>query len=247
MIPVMIVAMLGGPSVAGIVMTGVVDGRAGYRDLVSRLLQWRVGIGWYASTLLLAPLLMTATGLVLSLLHHESLPHVVPLIDKAPILRMGLTAGLAVGFCEELGWTGFVIPRLRLRFSALTTGLIVGCLWGVWHLLVNLCSSGTPAGALSWPIFLGGIIFSMLLLPAFRILMVWVNDRTSSLLVAMLMHFSLTASDMILPKAMTGMTGNTWTLILSAALWIVVVAAIVARRRQMSFEGGRGNLGGTRR
>ncbi len=37
MLPVAIVAMLGGPSAAGILMTGLVDGRAGYRELRSRL------------------------------------------------------------------------------------------------------------------------------------------------------------------------------------------------------------------
>ena len=47
---------------------------------------------------------------------------------------MGLIGG---GILEELGWTGFAVPTLlRLRYGVLSTGLIVGVLWGVLHFLV---------------------------------------------------------------------------------------------------------------
>jgi len=42
------VAWLAGPSIASIVLTGLVDGKAGYRELVARLLRWRAGARWYA-------------------------------------------------------------------------------------------------------------------------------------------------------------------------------------------------------
>src|SRR4030095_10248477 len=56
-----VVARLAGPPVASLLLTGIVSGRAGYRELLSRLLRWRVGGRWYAVALLTAPLLMTAT------------------------------------------------------------------------------------------------------------------------------------------------------------------------------------------
>src|SRR5829696_10339024 len=55
--PIMVLATLAGPSVAGILMTGLVYGRAGFRDLFARMTRWRVGVGWYAVALLTAPLL----------------------------------------------------------------------------------------------------------------------------------------------------------------------------------------------
>jgi hypothetical protein len=55
-------AMLAGPSVAGILLTGLVSGRAGLRELLSRLLRWRVGAGWYAVALFPAPLLAAAVS-----------------------------------------------------------------------------------------------------------------------------------------------------------------------------------------
>ena len=66
--PVMYLAMLAGPSVAGLLMTGLVSGRAGFRELLARLLKWRVGGRWYAVALLTAPLLVMAVSLALSLL-----------------------------------------------------------------------------------------------------------------------------------------------------------------------------------
>jgi hypothetical protein len=48
--------MLGGPAIAGLLLIGLVDGRAGYRELVCRLLTWRVSWRWYTVALLTTPL-----------------------------------------------------------------------------------------------------------------------------------------------------------------------------------------------
>lgn len=72
--PFTVVAMFAGPSVAGILLTGLVDGRTGLRGFRSRLLRWRVGGRWYAVALLAAPLLVTAVLLTLSRFSPEFLP-----------------------------------------------------------------------------------------------------------------------------------------------------------------------------
>jgi hypothetical protein len=70
-------------------------------------------------------------------------------------------------------------------------------------------------------------------LPAYRVLMVWVYDRTGSLLVAMLMHASLIANQLIAHPAVTGeATSLVWTLGWAAALWVVVAVVAVATGRQ---------------
>jgi uncharacterized protein len=235
LLPFAILAMLAGPPVAGLLLTGLSDGKAGLRALLSRLLRWRVGARWYAVALLTAPLLMTAIPLALSLLFPEFLPGIITKSDKASLLLMGIAAGLMAGIFEELGWTGFAVPRLGQRYGVLTTGLIVGVLWGAWHFLVNVWSSGSPSGALSPALLLHSVIFSVGILPAYRVLMVWVYDRTGSLLVAMLMHASLTASNVIfVPLAIEGVTGPAWSLVIAAGLWVVVAAVAVANRGELS-------------
>src|SRR5215207_3554291 len=67
-------AWLAGPSAAGILMTRLVHGRAGLRDLLNRMTRWHVGAHWYAIALLTAPLLVTAALFALSLSSPEYLP-----------------------------------------------------------------------------------------------------------------------------------------------------------------------------
>src|SRR5918993_5582640 len=146
-VPYAVPAMILGPGLAGILLTAFLYGRAGLREFRSRLLKWRVGARWYAVALLTAPLVFTAILLALSLRSREFLPLIFTSDEKAALLLMGIVGGLVVGFFEELGWTGFAIPTLmRLRYGVLGTGLIVGVLWGAWHLLVAFWSSSTASG-----------------------------------------------------------------------------------------------------
>jgi membrane protease YdiL (CAAX protease family) len=220
-------ATLLGPSIAGILLTGLASGRVGLRELLSRLLKWRVGARWYVVALLTAPLSTAAVLFALSLLSPEFLPAIFTSDDKATLLLFGILAGLMVGIFEELGWTGFAIPRLRLRYGVLTTGLIVGLLWGAWHFIL-FWESGSFSGALPLALLLARL-FSWL--PAYRILMVWVYDRTESLLVTILMHVSLVASTVIVEPPLTGGSILTYILVRAAVLWVVVAAVTVAQRR----------------
>ena len=62
-----IMMMLAGPSIAGLLLTGLVDGRAGYRDLFLRLSRWRVAVRWYVLAILPAPIVSAAILFTLSL------------------------------------------------------------------------------------------------------------------------------------------------------------------------------------
>ncbi len=233
LLPVVYLATLA-PTVAGILLTALVDGRPGFHELRSRLLRWRVGFRWHLVALLTAPLLTIATLIALSLKSPVFLPAIATIDDKAGLLLTGIGVGLWVGFFEELGWTGFAIPRLRLRYGVLTTGLIVGLLWGAWHFPLFF-GSASSSGPVSPACFLAVLLFSFL--PPYRVLMVWVYDRTRSLLMAMLMHAPLAASQLILiPLAISGVPLVTYNLIFAAALWGVVAAVAVANRGQLSRQ-----------
>jgi membrane protease YdiL (CAAX protease family) len=231
-------ALFAGPSITGILLTSLVSGWAGLRELRSRLLRWRVGARWYAVALLFAPLLVTAVLLALSLRAPAFLPHLLTTSDKVYWLLFGISYGLiGGGFLEELGWTGFAVPRLRLRYGVLTTGVIVGLLWAAWHVLVTFWMSGDVTGALSLDIFLPAIVFYAGSLPAYRVLLVWVYDHTGSLPVVMLMHAFFSASRIILdPKALALAPGLIYNLILAAALWIIVAVVAVASHGQLTRQ-----------
>jgi membrane protease YdiL (CAAX protease family) len=232
LMPFAILAFVIGPALADPLLTGFVYGKAGLREFLSRLLKWRVAGCWYAVALLTAPLLMTAVLLALSLFSREFVPAIFTSDDKTTLLLVGSATALAAGFFEELGWTGFAIPTLRQHHGVLSAGLIAGVLWGAWHLLVYLWTSGTVSGALS---FTGYLLDAFLFLTLFRVLMVWVYDRTGSLLVAMFMHGSLTASARIfMPPGTAGMRLLTFDFVWVAALCVVIAAVAFANSGQLS-------------
>jgi len=213
------VGLLVGPSAAGLLLTALSGGRAGLRDLLSRLFRWRVGAHWYAVALLTAPLIATTVLLLLSLFSPEFLPTIFTSSGGLTLLLPGIAAGLMVGLFEEVGWTGFAIPRLRGHYGILTTGLLVGLVWGAWH-FPPFWEADTFSGAFPLALLLARL-FAWL--PPYRVLMVWVYDRTGSLLVVVLMHASLVMCTLsIVPSTLTGPPLLTWLLAWAAALWAAV-------------------------
>ena len=104
LLPVAIFVMVLGPSVAGILLTGLVYGRAGLREFLSRLIRWRVSARWYAVAFLTSPLLITVILFAFSRTSPVFIPGIVTTDDKATLLMSGIVAGLAAGVIEELGW-----------------------------------------------------------------------------------------------------------------------------------------------
>jgi membrane protease YdiL (CAAX protease family) len=101
---------------------------------------------------------------------------------------IGITFGLVAGFFEEIGWTGYAYPRLWQRFGAQRGALLLGFLWGVWHLpVVDSLGVASPHGP-AWPVFFAAFVF----LVAVRLLICWLYVKTGSVLLAQLVHASST-------------------------------------------------------
>ncbi len=235
-LPVAILTFLGGPLTSGLLMTGLVHGRAGYRDLWSRMLKWRVGLKWYAIALLTAPLAMLPVQYVMMLFSPVyQFGFLGP--EGSALLFMAIMSGIVVGICEEIGWFGFAIPLMRKQYSILATGLIVGVLWGAWHIMANdIWAIRTYTGELNPATYavLAGLSYLIGQLPPFRILMVWIYERTGSLLVMMVMHFSLTACSIAFaPTLMSGWQVFIYSLSVAAAMWILAALLTAANHSEM--------------
>jgi CAAX protease family protein len=222
--PFVYLAMLVGPPVTGVLLTGLVHGRHGLRDLRLRMLAWQAPGRAYAIALLSAPLAVLLVLLGLSLVDPAFLPGIFRTPDKAGAIGFGVVVALGAGFFEELGWTGFAIPELRRRCGVFATGVMVGVLWGLWHFLAVAWGIGDRTGGIPLALFV--LLDGLAVLPVYRVLMVWLYDRTGSLFVAMVMHASLTASLIVLGPQVSGVRLLIFDLVLAGTLWAVVLAAV---------------------
>jgi membrane protease YdiL (CAAX protease family) len=221
---------LAGPSIACLVLTGLIAGRPGYRELGYRLTNWRFSARWYALALLTAPILNSATLIALSLASSEFQPAIITDDDKASLLLAGIAAGLLVPVFEELGWTGFAMPRLRQRHSVLTTGLIMGILWGAWHFPM-FAGDAASSGAIPPALYVAALLFSWLV--PYRVLMVWVAGRTGSIFAAVLMHFPIVVNAIVLGNEDLSGTSMFVSLIaFGAVLWTAVAVVALTRSRE---------------
>jgi membrane protease YdiL (CAAX protease family) len=192
------------------------------------LIKWRISARWYAVAILTAPLLITPILLGLSLISSEFQPAIFISDNKSAVVLTAVAVGLAVGFFEELGWTGFAVPRMRQHEGVLATGLIVGIVWGAWHFL-PFWEGDTFSGLFPLLLLILRLFFW---LPPYRVLMVWVYDNSESLLLCVLMHASLVASlTIFVPGELSETSLMIWILAWSAALWIVVAAVAVFNGR----------------
>jgi membrane protease YdiL (CAAX protease family) len=180
-------------SLAGVILTAIVSGKAGLREMFRRLLIWRAGIGWWAFALF-AFALMYLGGLVLAALFSGStlnlkLAQPVYMFIPLFIVKFFLDAGLG----EELGWRGFLLPRLQARYSALVSSLIVGIVWGLWHLPLFMLEGQSPTYEFGQaygvvPSLLGYTVFVVV---PYAILFTWMyNNTQGSLLLAFVFHAS---------------------------------------------------------
>jgi membrane protease YdiL (CAAX protease family) len=217
-----LIGMVLGPLISGLVLTRLVDGKPGMQALSGRMRKWNVSLRWYAAALLIFPAIFLGVLLTLSRL-------VSPIFTPG-FFWPGIVYGLFAGFTEEIGWTGFAVPRMRAVHGALLGAGILGLLHGLWHICADFLGSSANLGAYWFPFFAGMFIAAM---PAMRILMVWVYNHTGSLPLAQLMHASFTGSVVTLsPAGLSPANGAFWYWIFAAAIWIVVliVIAIAGKR-----------------
>jgi membrane protease YdiL (CAAX protease family) len=182
-----------GPLVAAVILTAQESGRVGVRSLLGRVVRWRVAPIWYGVALL-GPLVITLAAMVLEVafLGGQS-PNLGGLIGELPSTLLTLVVNavyllIFVTLGEEVGWRGYALPALQARYSALIASLILGVLWGLWHLPVFF-NPDTSYSNLPFLLFLAFIVL-------IAVLMTWLfNSTGGSVLMAMFFHAVLNTAD----------------------------------------------------
>jgi uncharacterized protein len=218
------VALALGPTLSAFIMTGVTGGRDGVRRLLRRIVLWRVGLRWYLFVLVGIPAITVLSTVVLpgalASFQASAVPSTMFLyVVAGPVF---LFAGGPV--FEEIGWRGFAFPRLQRLHGPLVGSLVLGVLWGVWHLPLFLIPSwDTPHGSpLDIALFVTWAV-------AITIVLTWVfNNTKGSVLLAILAHGSINSAAVAVyglfpAPAVTGTITNVVIGFGAAALLVVVL------------------------
>lgn len=195
-----------GPGVAAWVVMRVLLGTAATDTLLRPLLRWRVGVRWFVVAAALFPAI-----LLLAVVLRGSLEEELAALGTVPVLALALVRYLLAAVPEEVGWRGFALPALQARHSALTSSLVVGVLWALWHLPLLL--GGDPTMS-TYPL----VLYTVWVV-AEAVLYTWVyNSARGSLLVVVLLHgvANVTGAFGSAPWAVTAIT-------LTAAVTVVAV------------------------
>ena len=166
------------PTISATSLTMAWEGWQGLKSLYARLVRWHIDFKWYVLVLLGIP----AVGWIAARFTGASA--LKPTDTPVELLWLLFYILITGPMCEELGWRGYALPRLLKRFNPFVASLVLGALWGVWH-LPSFFLGGMVQEGQSLPLFL----LNALLLSIF---VTWVFMRTGgSVLITVLIHFAV--------------------------------------------------------
>lgn len=208
-----------GPTVSAFIITAITKGRPGVRELLGKVFVWKVNIFWYAfsffSTLVVLLVSLGIHRLIGGEFVNTNDPGQWYLI---PVIFLYVLFFSVAG--EEFGWRGFLLPRLQKKYNALISSLIIGLVWGVWHLPLFLIKGD----------FHEHIPFLLFVLQdvALAVILTWIyNNTRGSLLPVHLFHAASNATVGLVPILPAKASDSLIPLYITVTLLVLVSTAIV--------------------
>ena len=222
-----------GPTLAAVIVTGMIGGKAGIRALLGRLLIWRVGWHWYLAAIFVPAVLQLMAVMLAPLVGGSQLSLAMdplPLLLNAALLF--LVSGLING--EELGWRGFGLPSLQAKHSALRSSLLLGVVTWLFHLPLFFTQGGGAGGNFaneSMPGYLLAIL-------GVSILFTWIyNNTQGSLLLVYMFHAAFNTWTQVFQVEAPG-TWLSWlragSICVAAVIIVMVYGPAQLRRKSIS-------------
>ena len=220
-------ALLAGPFLASLIMTRLTTGSL--RTWVSSFKRWRVPPASYVLALIAIPVVIMAASAVLPGKEVGTPSFVGPAVVIGPLIQ-------AVAFLiggpiqEEVGWRGFALPILQERLRPLQAAVVLGIIWGGWHLPQFFVSAWeTPHNNA------GDVLGFFALTVTGSIVISWItNLARGSVLLAILAHNSINWA----LTTWSGITGQQATTIFwpaTAGMAVLAVVALIATRGRLGF------------
>jgi membrane protease YdiL (CAAX protease family) len=170
------------PSSVSIFLTGYLYKKKGLKELLVRLTKWKFSPIYYIFVICYWTFACHISLLICNFIGYKSQVHFFTnpyyiLIYSIITLFLGGSLG------EEIGWRGFLLPRLQRKLNPFCASIIIGIIWACWHLPLFFINGSTQYGS-SFLLFLFIVI-------GYSIPITWVYNRTDgSLIFPILFHVS---------------------------------------------------------
>jgi membrane protease YdiL (CAAX protease family) len=225
-----------GPALAAILMTGIVEGRAGLLSLRQRIRQWRAGWQWYLFSLVGIPALILF-GIVVQPGALASFQGLTPrLLVSYPVIFVAVWFG-GGPLGEEIGWRGFALPRMQPRFGPLWGTLLLGVLWTFWHLLEFLMPTQGGGPGTSLATFLVNFSMFFLLVVALAIILTWVFNHTrGSIFISITAHAGVDTPQLALVPLFLAVDNASLLLACVIGFGVTALLIVIMTRGRLGYQ-----------
>ncbi len=185
--PVLLSLAVLGPAIAAISLTYISKDKKGRRDYWLRIIDIkRISFKWYLIIFLLPAALLGFAALLDFLTGGKGWTFGQQIIQFSVNPFYLIVIAFLAPALEELGWRGYALDRLQIRWNALASSLILGVLWSLWHLPIffipGTYQSSLGVGSLAFWTYMISVI-------PLTVLFTWIfNNTSSSTLSAILFH-----------------------------------------------------------
>jgi membrane protease YdiL (CAAX protease family) len=223
-----------GPSLAALIVTAATAGKPGVKQLLWRLVQWRVDVRWYLFVFLGIPAIyISGIALVPGALASFKPPSLEGLLVFPGLVAFLYVLVFAGPLFEEPGWRGFALPRMQPRWGPLIGSIILGLLWAGWHFTEY--AANPEFAAANGGLTAQGIAVFVIAVVSFSVVITWVfNNTQGSVLLAILTHTAINWSQLmtsaVFPAAGTNENGP---VVVFAAVALVVA---LGTRGRLSYS-----------
>lgn len=216
-----------GPFVAAFLLTYIHESTGGVKKLLRKGFDPRIGKIWYIPTILLWPVIAGISFLGAS--SSEGVAPKLAILSQPWLILWNFVYILFLGgpLQEEFGWRGYALTRLQARYSALVSSVVVGLIWAIWHLPLNLMYLTGP----QYQVGIAWLSSTVILFVFVSILFTWIYNNTGgSILATLVFHTMLNLSTYVVFPVFETETGPAYFLFSITVVAIIILAIFGAKR-----------------
>jgi membrane protease YdiL (CAAX protease family) len=184
-----------GPSIAAFIVVLIIGGKQGFVDLIRPFGRWRASLGLWVIAIL-GPAVLYLIGLGVHLLMGGEAPPFIMIKEELNLIPLYLVIVVLMPWNgpvgEEFGWRGYALPKLQNKYGPLVASLVIGTIWGIWHLPSFFAPQGV-VGAIAASVGMIFILLYTLGTIANSIFMTWLYNKSnaSALIAGIIWHAAI--------------------------------------------------------